>query len=194
MSPARPVRKDRFRLIDTCDAKAHVEAPYISTEDLTRRLGLDTADFYVARRQLGWLGHVARMDYTVLTVRGCGAPYLRLPRARRMLSCWVAHPRPRGAPRMTYGRSVGKALDTFGLDRNKWPELAADRLAWRAMLRSGVRRAVPTCTARRLRLPPSCSSRSHTRAQATLKRPMAATNAAIQNSMQQLSLRRRGSA
>ena len=56
-----------------------------------------------------------------------------------MLSCWVAHPRPRGAPRMTYGRSVGKALDTFGLDRNKWPELAADRLAWRAILRSGVR-------------------------------------------------------
>jgi hypothetical protein len=38
---------------------------------------------------------------------------------------------------MTYGRSVGKALDTFGLDHNKWPELAADRLAWRAMLRSG---------------------------------------------------------
>jgi len=31
---------------------------HISTEDLTRRLGLDTADFYVARRQLGWLGHV----------------------------------------------------------------------------------------------------------------------------------------
>jgi hypothetical protein len=40
---------------------------------------------------------------------------------------------------MTYGRSVGKALDAFGLDHNKWPELAADRLAWRAMLRSGVR-------------------------------------------------------
>ena len=38
---------------------------------------------------------------------------------------------------MTYGRSVGKALDTFGLDHNKWPEFAADRLAWRAMLRSG---------------------------------------------------------
>ena len=24
----------------------------------------NTADFYVARRQLGWLGHVARMDYS----------------------------------------------------------------------------------------------------------------------------------
>jgi hypothetical protein len=29
---------------------------------------------------------------------------------------------------------VGKALYTFSLDHNKWPELAADRLAWRAML------------------------------------------------------------
>ena len=80
----------------------------------------------------------------------------------RMLSCWVAHPRPRGAPRMTYGRSVGKALDTFGLDHNKWPELAADRLAWRVMLRSGVRRAVPT-TARRLRpSPPRPIALTHT--------------------------------
>ena len=38
---------------------------------------------------------------------------------------------------MTYGRSVIKALDTFDLDHKKWPELAADRLAWRAMLHSG---------------------------------------------------------
>jgi len=66
MSPARPVRKDRFRLIDTCDAKAHVEAPHLDRgpDAQRRRLGLDTADFYVARRQLGWLGHVARMDYS----------------------------------------------------------------------------------------------------------------------------------
>ena len=67
--------------------RKHTWKHHISTENLTRRLGLDTADFYVARRQLGWLGHVARMDYS------------RLP--RRMLTCWVAHQRPRGAPRMT---------------------------------------------------------------------------------------------
>ena len=35
------------------------------------------------------------------------------------------------------GRSVIKALATFDLDHKKWPELAADRLAWRAMLHSG---------------------------------------------------------
>ena len=59
-------------------------------------------DMYVARRQARWLGHVSRM------------PSERLP--RRMLSAWVPQRRPIGAPAMTYGRSVFKALDVFGLD------------------------------------------------------------------------------
>ena len=87
------------------------------------RLDVDAIDFYVARRQLGWAGHVCRMDFD------------RLP--RRMLSSWVPHKRPPGAPRMTYARSLGKALDVFDLDHLKWPELAADRSAWRGMLASG---------------------------------------------------------
>ena len=78
---------------------------------------------YVARRQLRWLGHVSRMGWE------------RLP--RRMLSAWVPHARPRGAPRLTYGRSVAKAMDVFNLDHARWPELAADRARWRAMLQSG---------------------------------------------------------
>ena len=110
--------------------RQHTWKHHISTEDLTRRHGLDTADFYVARRQLGWLGHVARMDYSRLP-RTCSSDAIVLGGAPAPAR------RPSGAPRMTYGRSVGKALDTFGLDHNKWPELAADRLAWRAMLRSG---------------------------------------------------------
>ena len=80
---------------------------------------------------------------------------------------------------MTYGRSVRKALDTFNFDHNKWPELAADRLTWWAMLRRAESRR-PT-TARRLR-PPAALPIALTRP----RRPMAATNAAIQNSMQQL--------
>ena len=39
---------------------------------------------------------------------------------------------------MTYGRSLGKALDHFHLDRGRWHELAANRAAWRAMLQAGV--------------------------------------------------------
>ena len=51
--------------------------------------GLDAADFYVAQRQLRWLGHVSRMDFG------------RLP--RRMLSAWVPHQRLVGATRLTSG-------------------------------------------------------------------------------------------
>ena len=103
--------------------RAHTWRLRITSDELMCRLGLDAADFYVARRQLGWLGHVARMDFS------------RLP--RRMLSCWVPHPRPRGAPRMTYGRTVAKALAVFDISSAKWPALAADRVAWRATLKAG---------------------------------------------------------
>ena len=104
-------------------SRKHAWRHHISTADLEQRLGLATIDTYVSRRQLRWLGHVARMDYA------------RLP--RKMLSSWVAAPRPRGAPPMTYGRSVAKALAEFHVDRREWHALAADRVAWRSTLRDG---------------------------------------------------------
>ena len=96
---------------------------HISTQELQQRLGLQTVDFYVTRRQLRYLGHVRRM------------PSHRLP--RRMLSSWVPHKRPVGAPVMTYGRSIRKALSKFDIDPETWPQLAADRTAWRATLHLG---------------------------------------------------------
>ena len=53
---------------------------YMKREAEAFALGVDAIDFYVARRQLGWAGHVCRMDFD------------RLP--RRMLSSWVPHKRP----------------------------------------------------------------------------------------------------
>ena len=85
----------------------------------------DSIDMYIARRQLRWLGHVSRMEFET-----------RLP--RRMLSAWVPHRRPIGAPRMTYGRSILKALAKFSIDPMRWHELAADRAAWRETLRTGI--------------------------------------------------------
>ena len=68
-------------------------------------------------------------------------------RSHRRMSAWTSAARPRKSlwvkknlpdlPRMTYARSLGKALDVFDLDHLKWPELAADRSAWRGMLASG---------------------------------------------------------
>ena len=62
--------------------------------------------------------------------RSCGCRGACCPR-------WVAHKRPAGAPQFTYGRTIAKAMDVFDLDPVRWPELAADRGAWRTMLRSG---------------------------------------------------------
>ena len=104
-------------------SRKHTWDHHISTTALERRLGLDSIDIYLSRRQLRWVGHVRRMGYE------------RLP--RRMLSSWVPHPRPRGAPPMTYGRSIGAALDDFHIDRRTWHDLAADRSAWRETLRLG---------------------------------------------------------
>lgn len=73
--------------------RKHTWDHHISTSELEQRLGLDTIEMYVARRQLRWLGHVSRMDFDC-----------RLP--RKMLSAWVPHKRPRGAPKMTYERSI----------------------------------------------------------------------------------------
>ena len=76
-------------------------------------------------------------------------------------------------------RSILKALDTFDLDHKKWPELAADRLAWRAMLHSG--QAPPA-----YRAPPPTPAAlpiANTRPQ---RASLAATTAAIQNSVQKL--------
>lgn len=76
---------------------------HISTQALGQQLGIDSIDMCIARRQLRWLGHVSRMDF--------GS---RLP--RRMLSSRVPYRRPAGAPTMTYGRSITKAMVKFQLD------------------------------------------------------------------------------
>ena len=78
--------------------RTHTWRHHITSEELRERLSLDSIDYYVARRQLRWLGHVSRMNFE------------RLP--RRMLSSWVPHKRPVGAPRFT----MAKAMDVFRLD------------------------------------------------------------------------------
>ena len=58
----------------------HVEQYRITTEQLLGRIGLESMDTYFARRQLQWLGHVWRMEWS------------RLP--RKLLAAWVPRPRP----------------------------------------------------------------------------------------------------
>ena len=55
---------------------------------LMQELGLDAIDFYVARRQLRWLGHVSRMGWErlprrMLSVCGCRTARAAAGAARR---------------------------------------------------------------------------------------------------------------
>ena len=84
-----------------------------------KRVNLNSIDAYITRRQLRWLGHVARMDQ------------VRMP--RKLLTSWVRHKRPRGAPEFTYGRGVTKALKKVDVGKDQWYSLAQDRSVWRSI-------------------------------------------------------------
>ena len=76
------------------------------------------------RRQLAWLGHVARMDCET-----------RIP--RKLLSSWVNADRAACGVEMTYGRALQKAfrrakVNDYG---KKWQELAQDREKWLEMIK-----------------------------------------------------------
>ena len=92
----------------------------LSTCDLLNKMELLPIDSYVSKRQLRWLGHVARMSYD------------RLP--RKLLSSWVPSKRPTGAPEFTYGRGVFKTLKKCKIDKCDWFNLALDRTKWSGLI------------------------------------------------------------
>ena len=98
---------------------AHVIRHRITTKELLKRLGLYAFDEYYNCRLLRWAGHVARM------------PMTRMP--RMLMTGWVPNSRLIGAPQMTIGRTINKALVSKGINKdfNTWRTLAQDRPAWR---------------------------------------------------------------
>ena len=99
--------------------RLHTRLHRIRTVDLMKRVNLNSIDAYITRRQLRWLGHVARKDK------------VRMP--RKLLTSWVRHKRPRGAPEFTYGRGVTKALKKVDVGKDQWYSLAQDRSVWRSI-------------------------------------------------------------
>ena len=100
--------------------RLHTRMHRITTTELLQRLNLSTIDQYITRRQLRWLGHVARMEKE------------RLP--RKLLTSWVRNKRPRGAPQFTYGRGVMKALKKAEIKKDSWYDIAQDRVVWRTLI------------------------------------------------------------
>ena len=75
---------------------AHTIRHRITTSSLFAKLEIDPLGTYYNRRLLRWAGHVSRM------------PMSRAP--RKLLTSWVAKPRPVGSPQMTQGQALNIAL------------------------------------------------------------------------------------
>ena len=109
---------------------AHTIRCHIRSESLYERVGIRPLRTYYELRLLRWAGHLARMDMS------------RLP--RKLLTGWVAHPRPNGCPLMNWGRTLKKALKSRDIATvfATWTKLAQNRSSWRQLI--GDTTAAPT--------------------------------------------------
>jgi hypothetical protein len=110
----------------------------IATATLLEDLRMPTIDVYVQRRQMAWLGRMARMDDDAIP--------------RRMMTCWVYRRqikaperarleragtlpwgRPVGSPEYTWGRGIIDTLTKLDIPLDSWLELARDHggVEWR---------------------------------------------------------------
>ena len=94
--------------------------------DLLRKFNMQTMGYYARRRQLQWLGEMARMDE------------YRLPRllfnAVPLRDDGTAATRPPGKRRMDLVDSFRESIKEFGIDINSWFEKAQDKTEWTKLL------------------------------------------------------------
>jgi hypothetical protein len=74
----------------------HTRHNHVKTSTLATRLGIQTIETCIARRQMRWLGHVWRI------------PETRLP--KQLLTAWLPQKRPVGRPELTYGQTVVRTV------------------------------------------------------------------------------------
>lgn len=107
---------------------------HTSPERLCKELGVFSIDHNIARRQLGRLGHVSRMDFERL-----------YPAALRHHGCITSALPRRGGPNTTYGRAVQQALDMLNID-TAWQPVVTDRTAWHQAPKHGNSNGTPEKT------------------------------------------------
>ncbi len=97
----------------------------ISNTTVLRRAGLDGIEAYIMRSQLRWAGHVARMTDD------------RLPK-QIFFSELSEGVRDQGRPFLRFKDTLKASLRICDIDPSSWPDLAADRTAWRSQTQKGV--------------------------------------------------------
>ena len=84
----------------------------ISSEELRRRLGLESIDVVMRRRRLRWFGHVERKEDSW---------------AKHCMEMDIPGKKPKGRPKKTWWECVQKDMKEVGLKRDD----AMDRIKWR---------------------------------------------------------------
>lgn len=99
---------------------------HISSAELQKGIKIKPLDFYLLRRRIRWIGHVAR--------RSLESP------ARMFLSSWVRNKRTLKSPKVTFGRSMENSLVQVKLplrgsgNKPAWFRSAQNREYWRDMV------------------------------------------------------------
>ena len=100
----------------------------IHNSDILNRINLPAMDNIIAKRQLRWIGKMARMDEE------------RLP--LKMLSCWINSPRPSRRPHTTIRNSMVRSLRLMDPEisnngnLSEWFHIARERTEWNDLIDS----------------------------------------------------------
>lgn len=97
----------------------------VSNTDVLQRAGIPSIYSLLRERRLRWLGHVRRMDDG------------RIPKDL-LYGELASGLRKRGRPHLRYRDVCKRDMKALSVDRNTWEASAADRTAWRKMIRQGI--------------------------------------------------------
>ena len=98
---------------------------YVTNVEVLEQAMIASIEAMLLKAQLGWAGHVSRMeDY-------------RLPKITLYGKLSSGH-RDRGAPKKRYKDSLRMSLGVCHIDCSQWSALAADRAAWRYTVHQAV--------------------------------------------------------
>ena len=104
---------------------------YISNEEVLTKAHIPSLESIILQLQLGWAGHVARMDDT------------RIPKAM-LFGELSAGKRNQGGPKKRYKDQLKSELEMADVCLDSWQQEAQNRDSWR----SNIRNASKRCRAR----------------------------------------------
>lgn len=98
---------------------------YVTNNEVLEQAIVPSVEAMILNRQLGWAGHLSRMEDT------------RMPKAVLYAELCKGK-RDRGAPRKCFKDQLKRQLGNVGIPEKNWESIARERDRWRTVTRRGV--------------------------------------------------------